>query len=163
MALLKTKYFYDTLFDMPNFDGFFPRITVPRTYVATRPEDSSEPSVNVTALLLILDSAREIHVGVAPHFPPVTLGKGQAMMNQELFTYLGVENGANITVELPVPLPPLEGDMWAKILAIMSAELDVKPDFDWSGRTLTFGEDRINFDDMFPTPDWGKSSTIKMN
>jgi hypothetical protein len=36
---------------------------------------------NVTTLLLVIDSKREIKCGVAPHFPPVSLGPGEAMMN----------------------------------------------------------------------------------
>ena len=32
--------------------------------------------------------------------------------------------GDQLQVELPVPLPPLEEDTWAKILAVMTVELE---------------------------------------
>jgi hypothetical protein len=54
----------------------------------------------VTTLLLIIDSKREVRCGVAPHFPPVSLGKGDAMMNQELFDYLDVKVGDPIEVDI---------------------------------------------------------------
>jgi hypothetical protein len=77
---LRTDYFYRALDGLEGFNGFFPRITIPKTSISQSPDQYEDPK-EITALMLIIDSAREVQVGVAPHFPPVTLANNEVMMN----------------------------------------------------------------------------------
>ena len=56
---LKTKYYDKLLANAQGFDGFFPRFTLPKTSVGQSLHDFNHPK-NVTALMLVIDSAREV-------------------------------------------------------------------------------------------------------
>ena len=93
VPLLKTSFFQNTLDPLPEFSGFFPRFTVPKTVINQYNETSSvDPDArSITALLLIIDTKKEINVGMAPHFPPVVLNTSEIMMNSETFEYMEVD------------------------------------------------------------------------
>jgi hypothetical protein len=77
--------------------------------------------------MLVIDSAREVQVGVAPHFPPVTLRDNDVMMNQELFDYLGLEEGdpAEVAIEIP---DFINMDYYMKVFAMLTHKLDFQFD-----------------------------------
>jgi hypothetical protein len=97
-----------------------------------------DPKV-ITALMLIIDSAREVQVGVAPHFPPVTLRDNEIMMNQELFDYLNLKVGDPAVVEIEIP--NLENmDYYMKAFAMLTHELDYGMEFDLRNRAVRLPE-----------------------
>ena len=88
--------------------------------------------------MLIIDSAREIKVGVAPHFPPVTLGDAEVMMNQELFDYLSLEESDPAVVEIQVP--SISADYYMKMLGMITANLENPPQFDLYNKVISLPE-----------------------
>jgi hypothetical protein len=51
-------------------------------------------------VLLIIDSSREVNLGMAPHFPPVVLNGTEIMLNENNFEYLDVQIGDPLRLEL---------------------------------------------------------------
>jgi hypothetical protein len=89
---MKTEYYLSRLnAGLSGFDGFVNRWTLPRSHV-------EKDDVNMTSLLLIVDTALEMKVGMAPHFPYKTLAKNEVMLQQTLMDFLHVT--VNDTVNL---------------------------------------------------------------
>jgi hypothetical protein len=66
-------------------------------------QDTDVDPQAITSVLLIIDSSREINLGMAPHFPPVPLNGTEIMLNENNFEYLDVEVGDSLRVELDIP------------------------------------------------------------
>jgi len=86
VPVLKFAYYKDALEDLPEFGGFSPRWTIPKIMFRARHDQKEEPEEirNITATLLVIDTAREVKIGLAPHFPPIILDRNEIMMSQLL-------------------------------------------------------------------------------
>ena len=73
--LFKVDYFDERTKDLPSFMGFVPRWYVPRVEF-----DFEVVDYPVTLTMMILDQVKENYVGVGYDWPPITLGKGEIMV-----------------------------------------------------------------------------------
>jgi hypothetical protein len=55
-------------------------------------------SENVTSILLVLDTANEQKIGLAPHFNPYILAKNEVMLLKSAMDFFDFNVGDNITI-----------------------------------------------------------------
>ena len=89
--IMRARYFQEKLEDLDDFDGFAPRWILPRTQI-----HSPENGLNATQIMIILDTAWEVKVGVAPNFPPTILGSQEIMIQESVAEYLDIDAGSEI-------------------------------------------------------------------
>lgn len=77
------------------FRGFSPRWTLP-----TALRNIHEPNLNTSALMIIIDSAREIDLGMFPYFPEIYLGDSEIMIPKSAANFLRVRADHKDKVEV---------------------------------------------------------------
>lgn len=77
------------------FKGFFPRWTLP-----TKLRNVHDPSKNASCILVILDSSREVDLGIAEFFTDEVMWKSEIMVQESLLKYLNVSATKKDEVEL---------------------------------------------------------------
>jgi hypothetical protein len=82
----KFKEKLDPLNTKDIFRGFSPRWTLP-----TALRNIHEPNLNTSALMIIIDSAREIDLDMFPYFPEIYLGDSEIMIPQSAANFLHVD------------------------------------------------------------------------
>ena len=90
LALLAFDVFkekLDPLTENSRWSGFSPRWTLP-----AKLRNINNPDKNNTAVLIILDSAREVELGVAPFFPKTTIGKDEMITSRTAMKDLNGDN-----------------------------------------------------------------------
>ena len=91
---MKTRYFQDRLQDLDAFEGFVPRWILPRSTI-----NSPWNGLNATQITLLLDTAWEVKVGVAPNFPPTVLGPHDIMIQEGVAEYLSAGKDSAVYFE----------------------------------------------------------------
>ena len=81
------QYFDEQLSDLENFSGFFPRIYIPSSNMVA--ENDPEGLISHQSLAMI-DTAKEIEVGVGYNWPPLVLGPGEIQVPTLLASYLNI-------------------------------------------------------------------------
>ena len=71
--ILKADYFSEKLSPLEEFSGFFPRIFVPTTNMVSK----NAPNIISHQTLAIIDTAKEIEVGVGYEWYPLVVGSDQ--------------------------------------------------------------------------------------
>jgi len=66
IPMLNFKWYNETLYGLPGFNGFTSRTILPDSNFTV----DSDPSTQVTNILLVVDSAWEQKIGLAPRFNP---------------------------------------------------------------------------------------------
>ena len=92
---MKSSYFEQTLNGLDGFDGFFPRLYLPSSNMVA---SKDKEGLNSHQSLAMIDTAKEIEVGVGYDWPPVVLESGEIQIPAQLATYLNIT--VNDTVEL---------------------------------------------------------------
>ena len=93
---MRYSYYEERLSGLEQYSGFFPRSYLPATYLA----NDNNPDLTSTQTLAIIDTLKEIQVGVGYDWAPVELGVSEIQIPSQLATYLGV--AVNDTVVLKV-------------------------------------------------------------
>jgi hypothetical protein len=68
--VMRNKYYQEKLGKLNRFEGFVPRWTFPRTVIEVA---EKSPPVSTTQMLLVIDTAREVFIGMGEKFPPTVL------------------------------------------------------------------------------------------
>jgi hypothetical protein len=96
--LLKFNAVKDKLDELnlgPDFKGFSPRWTLP-----TRLRNTGNPSLNTSCLLLVIDSAREVDLGLAPYFQQDILGDNEIMVAESALRHLSIDGHRKEKIEV---------------------------------------------------------------
>lgn len=80
---------------MPGFDGFAPRWTL-----ITRLRNISNPLLNSSALLVVIDSKREVDIGLGRYFSQTIMGTNDVMVSNSALRYLGINPNNKEEIEL---------------------------------------------------------------
>lgn len=78
---LNFTYYNKSLFGLEGFQGFTSRSFFPNA-------ELDFGSENVTSILLVLDTANEQKIGLAPHFNPYILAKNEVMLLKSAMDFL---------------------------------------------------------------------------
>ena len=84
---MKSGYFEQKLDGLDNFDGFFPRLYLPSTNMVAK--DNPE-GLNSHQSLALIDTAKEIEVGVGYDWTPAVLKNDEIQIPAQLAKYLNV-------------------------------------------------------------------------
>ena len=91
-SLMRYSYYDGKIGDMDKFDGFVPRAYVPATNLAS----VDEPDFTVTQTLSIIDTNKEIKVGVGYDWDPLELDVNEIQVPTQLAQYLNVTVGDDL-------------------------------------------------------------------
>lgn len=95
--LFNFTYMDQKLKDIDGFDGFAPRYTL----VTKLTKDDKKTHLKTSAVLFIIDSKREIDIGLGRYFSQKVIESGGCMVSNNALKYLGVEEGGTIKIGLP--------------------------------------------------------------
>ena len=95
---------------------------------------------------MIIDSEREIYVGVGHNFPPTILGQTDIMMPAEVANYLGKSIGDNVVISLDLT-GTIGEDPLAKLMALMTMGME-NIVVDIGERVIKHNESRISFESV---------------
>ena len=84
---MKSEYYMEKLANLEKYQGFFPRTYIPGTDMTA----VENPTYTAHQSLAIIDTRKEIEVGVGYDWSPVVLNDGEIQVNTELASYLEVE------------------------------------------------------------------------
>lgn len=92
---MKFDVFEKKLQNMKGFDGFSPRWTL-----ITRLRNMTNPLLNSSSLLLVIDSKREVDIGLGRYFSQTILGENDIMVSNTALRYLGISPENKEQIEL---------------------------------------------------------------
>jgi len=105
------SYFEERLANLPNFDGFFPRLYLPSSNMVSK---ENPEGLNSHQSMAVIDTKKEIEVGVGYDWPPTVLAADEIMIPEQLGTYLGV--GINSTVTITFGLDSINQNLQPNLL-----------------------------------------------
>ena len=76
LSLFNVSVFDKKLQGLPGFEGFAPRYTL-----ITRLRNLTDSLLNTSAMLVVIDSKREIDIGLGRYFSQKVMGKGDIMVS----------------------------------------------------------------------------------
>ena len=93
LPLLNFTWYKDRLAHLPGFNGFTPRTIWPDAIVGS-------PTQNVTNIMLVIDCAQEVEIGLAPNFNPFILDRNEIMINTAEMDFLNAKIGDEIELSI---------------------------------------------------------------
>jgi hypothetical protein len=100
LPVLNFKWYNETLYNLPGFNGFTSRTLYPDSLFSNR----DYPEKSVTNILLIVDSEWEQKIGLAPRFNPYIIGYDEVMLGTSAAEYMEVSVGTEINMQLNITI-----------------------------------------------------------
>ena len=94
--ILKSDYYSEKLSPLEEFAGFFPRTFVPATNMVS----DAAPGIISHQTLAIIDTAKEIEVGVGYEWVPLVVGDNQIQIPAQIALYLDLAVNDTVTLSL---------------------------------------------------------------
>lgn len=133
IPVMRVPYYNERLDDLESFDGFVARWYIPGEKLYFKKSDTT-----AIITVMILDTAKEIKVGVGYDWPPVVLGRNEMQLQDLIANLMGAQIGDEI--HLPLDFSYYMGDMAVmKLFAIMVAQID-DAYVNFSDAVLTFAD-----------------------
>lgn len=88
---------------MTGFEGFSPRHTL-----ITRLRNSKVPTLNTSSLFIIIDSKREVDIGLGRYFSQTVLGDGEIMISNAALRHMQINPKKKEKVQLHFSIDTLQ-------------------------------------------------------
>ena len=92
---MRTPYFFERLDSLTDFEGF-----VGRWYFPSETLTADKTGASDITTALVIDSQREIKIGVGYDWPPVVLGNEELQLQQLIAKFLGIDIGDSVKISL---------------------------------------------------------------
>ena len=88
--------------DLQNLEGFYG--FAPRWTLICKLRNTTNPALNTSAILLVIDSKKEIEIGIGKSFPQVVIGQHEAIVRNTALSYLDINPDNKEPVEIYIDL-----------------------------------------------------------